>query len=283
MRFRAKGWGAIWLGVLAAFCACVARDGTARQVPINDNDKDAPGLSEIVERLANAQQENHLEARSYTVLRNYELVNGKKPEGNSQVQAEVSYSPPGTKAYAIRAASGNGRGERVVRRVLEHEAEMASSWRDVALTAENYNFGLLGKETVDGHECFVLSLTPRRDRKDLIRGRAWIDAGNFNVRRIEGAPLKSPSWWVKRLEITMQFSQVMGMWLQTAFVAKAEVRFFGEQTLMAHDVRLHTGTAGVSGEQPAEAGTSSPQLNDAGTVPAMVGAGVLTMPWQELR
>ncbi len=133
-------------------------------------------MAEIVERLAHAQQENHQDARSYTVLRNYELVNGKKPESSSQVQAEVSYSPPGTKAYAIRATSGNGRGERVVRRVLEHEAEMASSWKEAALIEENYSFGLLGKETIDGHECFVLSLTPRRDRKDLIRGRAWIDA-----------------------------------------------------------------------------------------------------------
>ncbi len=64
------------------------------------------------------------------------------------------------------------------------------------------------------------------------------------MRRVEGAPLKTPSWWVKRLEITMQFSQVMGMWLQTAFIAKADVRFFGEQTLMAHDVQLRTGECG---------------------------------------
>lgn len=284
MKSRAKRGGAIWLGVLVAFCACFARDGAARQ--ITSNDEDAPTLAEIVARLAGAQQENHQGARSYTVLRNYELFSGKKQEGNSQVQAEVSYSPPGTKAFAIRATSGSGRGERVVRRVLEHEAEMASSWQDVALTEENYSFGLLGKETVDGHPCFVLSLTPRRDRKDLIRGRAWIDAENFNVRRIEGAPLKTPSWWVKRLEITMQFSQVMGMWLQTAFIAKADVRFFGEQTLTARDVRLHTGEIAVT--QPAAAETQSPQLspqlNDAGNVPAMVGAGVLlSMPWQRLR
>jgi len=281
VKSKAKGWGAIWLGVLVAFGACFERDGAATQIP--SNDKDASALAEIVERLAHAQQENHLAARSYTVLRNYELVNGKKQESSSQVQAEVSYSPPGTKEYAIRATSGNGRGERVVRRVLEHEAEMASSWREAALTEENYRFELLGKETIEGHDCFVLSLTPLRDSKDLIRGRAWIDAENFNVRRIEGAPLKPPSWWLKRLEITMQFSQVMGMWLQTAFIAKAEVRFLGEQTLTAHNVQLRTGEVpAISAEQHAT-GTQSWQLNGAGSSPAIVGAGVLAMPWHELR
>ncbi len=279
MTSGAKKWGAIWLVVLVAFCVCFAKHGAARQLP--SNDKVAPSLVEIVERLAQAQQQNHEAARSYTVVRNYELVNGSKPESSSQVQAEVSYSPPGTKEYAIRATTG-GRGERVVRRVLEHEAEMASSWRKVALLEENYHFALLGEETVAGHECFVLSLTPRSDYKDLIRGRAWIDAENFNVRRIEGAPLKTPSWWVKRLEITMQFSQVMGMWLQTAFVAKAEVRFFGEQTLTAQDVQLRTGELVGSATKSAE-GTQSWQLNGAGNSPAMVGAGVLSMPWHEVR
>jgi hypothetical protein len=167
--------------------------------------------------------------------------------------------------------------------VLEHEAEMAPSWREVALTEENYSFKLLGTETEEGHECFVLSLTPRSDRKDLIRGRAWIDAENFNVRRVEGAPLKTPSWWVKRVEITMQFSQVMGMWLQTAFIAKAEIRFFGEQTLLAHDVQLRTAEAVGSSAGPQADGTQSWQFNGAGSSPAIVGAGVLAMPWKELR
>jgi hypothetical protein len=279
VKLRVEKWGAVGLGVLVAFCACFDMDVVAQQIP--SNVKDAPALAEIVQRLARAQQENHLAARAYTVLRNYELVNGKKPESSSQVQAEVSYSPPGTKEYAIRATSGNGRGERVVRRVLEHEAEMASSWKEAALSEENYSFKLLGKETVEGHDCYVLSLTPRRDSNDLIRGQAWIDAGNFNVRRIEGAPLKAPSWWLKRLEITMQFSQVMGMWLQTAFIAKAEVRFLGEQTLTARDVQLRAGEmVGTSTGRP---GAEGWQLNGAGNSPAMVGAGVLAMPWHQLR
>ena len=49
-------------------------------------------------------------------------------------------------------------------------------------------------------------LTPRRDSKELVHGRAWIDAEKFNVRRVEGM-VKAPSWWLKRVEITMRFSR----------------------------------------------------------------------------
>lgn len=270
MKIGVKGQGAIWLGVLVAICVCVDQNGAAAQVP--SNDKNVPTLAEIVERLTQAQWENHQAARPYTVLRDYELVNGRKPESNAQVQAEISYSPPDTKEYAIR--SGSGMGERVVRRILEHETAMASSWQESALTEANYSFELLGKESVDGHDCYVLKLTPRRDSKELVRGRAWIDEEKFNVRRVEGT-VKAPSWWLKRVEITMRFSQVMGMWLQTAFVAKAEVRFFGEHTLTAQDVQFRANEVAdeTQGWQPAGVAGS----------PAMVGTGVLSMPWRRPR
>ena len=111
MKLRAKGQDAIWLVILVAFCTCVERGGAAAQVSPNENN--APTLAEIVERLAQAQWENHLAARSYTVLRNYELMNGKKPGNSSEVQAEVSYSPPGTKEYTF---------------ALPREAAAASGW-----------------------------------------------------------------------------------------------------------------------------------------------------------
>jgi len=278
VKLRAKGQDAIWLVILVAFCACVERSGAAAQV--SPNEQNTPTLAEIVERLAKVQWEDHLTARSYTVLRNYELI-GKKPENSSEVQAEVSYSPPGAKAYTIRSTSGSGSGERVVRRVLEHETRMAPSWKEAALTEENYKFELLGKEIVEGHDCFVLKLTPRGDNKNLVRGRAWVDAKSFNVRRIEGA-VQPPSWWLKHVEVTMQFSRVLGMWLQTAFIAKADVRFFGEHTLKEESVQIRTGDAAEVAAQTTEK-TPTPPLNGPALPPAMVGAGVLSMPWQAVR
>ena len=159
---------------------------------------------------------------------------------------------------------------------------MASSWKESALTEENYEFELLGKEMVDGHDCFVPKLTPSRDSRDLVRGQAWVDAKSFNVRRIEGA-IRPPSWWLKHVEVTMKFSQVMGMWLQTAFVAKADVRFLGEHTLTAENVQTSTGDAAEVATQSDTGKTLEPTLTGPASSPAMVGAGVLSMPWQSRR
>jgi hypothetical protein len=243
-----------------------------------------PGLAEIVRRLTEVQLLNRQSGHPYTVVREYELRSGKSSEP-SDVTAEISVLPSGAKEYNIRSTQGGGSGERVVRRLLDHETEMASAWRQAALSEENYRFQLLGRESVDGEDCFVLGLSPRRDSRDLIRGRAWIDSSSFNVRRIQGTPAKSPSWWVKRLDINLEFSQLLGMWLQTAFTARAEVRLFGEHTLMGRDVQIRAAEASapampqINGDQP----PNSPEPNALDTSPAMVGAGVLSMPWHSRR
>ena len=242
-----------------------------------------PSLPEIVDRLTAVQFQNHQVAHPYTVVRQYELLNRKSSEP-STVMAEVSVVPPGVKEYAIRSTQGGGPGERLVRRVLDHEVEIAPAWKQTALIEENYSFQLLGRENVDGHDCFVLGLSPRRDSKDLIRGRAWVDDASFNVLRIEGSPAKNPSWWVKHLDVTLQFSQVMGIWLQTALSARAEIRFFGEHIFRGRDVEMHT----ADGHSPvppvlasrwsAHAGapqqTSPPQARRS---PPIVGAGVISV------
>jgi len=251
-----------------------------------------PGLPEIVSRLTAVQLQNHQLGRAYTVVREYELLNRKQAQPSS-VTAEVSIVPPDSKQYTIRSTQGGGSGEHLVRRVLDHEVEIAPAWRETALTEENYNFQLLGRENVDGYDCIVLGLVPRRESRDLIRGRAWIDAASFNIRRLVGSPAKNPSWWVKRLEITLDFSPIMGIWMQTAFTAHAEVRLFGEHFFVGREVQVRTaeGIAGppdlAKANTAVEASTASrkqaatprrahpPKADQTST--AIIGAGVISL------
>ena len=70
-----------------------------------------------------------------------------------------------------------------------------------------------------------------------MRGQIWVDANTFRIRRIEGVPAKSPSFWLKNIHITLQFAQVGGMWVPVTFDAVATVRFFGEYTLAGLNIR----------------------------------------------
>ena len=132
-------------------------------------------------------------------------------------------------------------GEKVLRDVLDHETEKKDA-RETArkeFSQDNYSFSLAGSENLDGRKCFVLEMNPRHDDKDLLRGRVWVDAESFNIRRVEGNPMKNPSWWIRDLHILMSFSEVDGMWLRTFTQAVANVRFKGKYEMVARDLEYH--------------------------------------------
>lgn len=204
----------------------------------------APDLATIVRRMSQKQLEAHENQWAYEVTREYRFFEGAlKPIPDSQVIADVTYFPPATKEFSIRNATGSTRGQRVVRKVLEHEAQMASNWRESAILEDNYSFSYMGEEALNGRRCFVLGLEPRRSAKELIKGRAWVDAKDYLVRQIQGEPARSPSFWIKKLSLTLLFTEVEGMWLQTDVHADAEVRIFGRNMLSEHDLNYRVNNA----------------------------------------
>jgi hypothetical protein len=79
-------------------------------------------------------------------------------------------------------------------------------------------------------------MNPRREEKDLLRGKIWVDAQNYNIHRIEGSPVKSPSWWIHDIQILISFAEVDGMWLRTFTHAVANVRFKGKYVMESRDL-----------------------------------------------
>jgi len=220
-----------------------------------------PDLGTIVQRMTQAQADSHNNIRAYQVTREYRFYEGEvKPTADSNVIADVTYYPPDSKEYAIRTASGGGRGQHVVKKVLEHETQMVGRWEDTAMIDQNYKFALLGEETLNGRRCFILGVEPRRNVKELIKGRAWVDAEDFRIHQVQGEPAKSPSFWIKKLNLTLVFSEVEGMWLQTSVHASADVRMFGKNTLSERDLKYRVSNA-VAAKKPVR--RSTPQSNTA--------------------
>ena len=214
----------LWLVCLAAVSAA------CQTVPSNNT----PDLNTVVERMMAAQQRNRLQAHPFTVKRDYQLLD-KSQDQKAQVVANINFMPPDQKQYRIESSHG-GMGEKILRDVLEKETEAPKNPDSKELSTQNYQFQLLGTQLLDGQLCYVLSLTPRRDDKDLIRGQIWVDADSYNVRRLAGNPAKNPSWWIRDLYILMSFAEVDGMWLRTFTHAVANVRFKGRYEMVARDI-----------------------------------------------
>jgi Outer membrane lipoprotein-sorting protein len=195
-----------------------------------------PNVSNIVEAMLRALQENKARVKPFTVRRGYLLLD-KQEQQKAQVVANISVLPPDFKEYQIESSSG-GMGEKVLRDILSKETEQPQP-KDAErqeLSRNNYEFKLLSEEYVDGQRCYLLSLNPRREEKDLLRGKIWVDAETYNIRRIEGSPVKSPSWWIHDLTILMSFAEVDGMWLRTSTHAVANIRFKGKYVMESRDL-----------------------------------------------
>lgn len=228
----------------------------------------SPDLETIVDRVERAQAENRSRFRPYVVTREYRLFNKEGERPSSEVTADITFQPPDQKQYRIRQSRGSGSGEKVVRRVLEREAEMAREPAQIAISRDNYDFALLRTEQLAGAPVYVLEIRPKRADKSLLKGLAYVDANNFLIRRLVGHPAKNPSWLIKDLELTLTFGRVQGMWMQTGSQAVATVRFVGKHIFTSQDVSLRTAEQVAELQRPAA-------KRRARAAAAGLGAGVL--------
>lgn len=196
-----------------------------------------PDLNTILSRMEQAQAESHLRMSPYSVTREYKFFGDDQQHAKSQVLAKVDFAPPNQKNYTIEKSSGSGQGEKITRKVLDHEKQMAKGdSTSGALSRENYDFEYLRCELMNGRRVYVLQLLPKRNEKNLIKGLAWVDAETFHPLKVEGEPMKSPSWWVKSVKYSFTFGRVADMWLQTGMQADANVRLLGRHTMIARDI-----------------------------------------------
>ena len=186
--------------------------------------------------MAQAALQNQTHLRPYTVTREYELFGQKREKTRSRVIATVTFLPPDSKNYRIQETNGSVIGETMVRRVLERESALAKDGGASSISQDNYDFQLLREELANGRRCFVLQLFPKRKDNSLLRGTIWVDADTYLIRRTEGEPQKSPSWWLRDVHIAFLYADVGGMWLPTSSEFTAKVRLLGLSTMRTHDL-----------------------------------------------
>ncbi|HKD85411.1 MAG TPA: outer membrane lipoprotein-sorting protein [Terriglobales bacterium] len=207
-------------------------------------------LDQILNRMQQSETESRQQSVAYRVTREYQLAPAGAQQPSSEVVAEINFLPPSAKDYSIVKSEGNDRGAGIVRKVLDHEKEMAGRSEQVEITPRNYDFKLLGRDVLDGHDCYRLELSPKRNAMELVKGQAWVDADSFAIRKIEGTTAKSPSFWIKDLKVTINYGQVEGVWLQTSTQATADVRFAGPHVLTSRELDVRRATFDAQNHPP---------------------------------
>jgi len=206
-----------------------------------------PTVETIIARMAQARIENQSRFRPYVVTRGYTLFGQERQKSKSAVMADVTFVPPDRKQYAIQESSGSGLGEMLVRRMLAGEADITKNSGSTDFSMQNYDFRFVRQEDVEGELCYMLELLPKRKDRNLVRGNVWVDVKTYLLRRTEGQPAKSPSWWLRDVRMSFSYGEVSGMWLQTSSEATATVRLLGQHTMVMRDMKYTLGELVVAG------------------------------------
>ena len=102
---------------------------------------------------------------------------------------------------------------RAIEPALESEKEVndVTTRYQVMLTADNYELKVEpARDSLNGRDCFVLDLKPRRKSPYLLNGKAWVDAKTYRLVRIRGTQSKSSSLLAGSPLITREFADVSG-------------------------------------------------------------------------
>ena len=205
------------------------------QIVAAQQTSERPDLALLVQHISRAQAQNHSRTLPYTVTRDYKVFGTNAERPRTEVVAKVNFLPPNMKTYDIDQSTG-GMGEKIIRRILDHEVDAARDPREMMVNEQNYRFDYDGEESVDNLPCYRLTVAPKHDRKDLLNATIWVDRNSYRIVRMEGEPAKSPSFWVKDVHLVLDFGEVAGMWMQTEIHALAHLRFGGEYKIVSQDL-----------------------------------------------
>lgn len=172
-------------------------------------------------------QEVALEGRSE--LRTYRAGNSRLGIW-ATVRVRFDHGVGGRKAFSVLQEQGsNIIVNRVILPLLAAEVEGGGQGTRTAIHRRNYQFRLTGLDAKA--ESYVFEARPVSPGRLQFRGHVWVDGRTFAIRRVEGEPAHSPSFWVKRTKFTREYRENRGYWFPTRLHSEAELRIFGISTL----------------------------------------------------
>ena len=195
-----------------------------------------PNLNSILDSMERTGEQNPALSQPHGSTREYKVFRGDDSKPMSDVTTQITFTPPNVKTFKITDAQGSATGKKIVSAILEQEVASAKEGHQRDISRANYNFVFLHEQNFGVVPEYVLHIIPKRKEKGLLLGDIWVDTKTYRVRQIIGVPLKTPSFWVKDLHITVQFAEVNQMWLPVSVDAIATVRFLGIYTLSGLDL-----------------------------------------------
>lgn len=165
---------------------------------------------------------------AYRGTRRLEAENGDRV---GWLEATTTYSTAAGFAYRVTGEGGTASiREKVLKAVLEAEREAIErgEMAKAALAPINYQFQPAG---VEHGGLASVTLSPRRKDRALVAGRMLLHPDDGALVELRGRLAKSPSFWIKSVDIVRKYERIDGAVVPVALESTAELRMLGRATL----------------------------------------------------
>jgi outer membrane lipoprotein-sorting protein len=205
-----------------------------------------PSAEDIVAKMMQFDAHRQSQLTGYTATRRYVAVNKKR---RAEMLVRVSCDSNGAKQFSVVSEQGSGAiRKHLFQKLLSEETEASrrGTRNSTRLTPANYDFQIVGQETLETGPAYVLEVSPRTPNKYLINGKIWVDANDYSIVRIEGQPARNPSFWVHNVHFVHTYQKVGQFWFASSTDTTSQIRIFGDSELTIQNVDYKLNSADKS-------------------------------------
>jgi hypothetical protein len=173
-----------------------------------------PDLSTVVHGVDSSVRNRIDHLAGYTVTEHYAVFRGHDESKQvADMVVKTTYRKESGKSFAIVSQSGSSfwRSE-VLDRLLDNEKRMSqpTNVESALINSSNYEMSLAqnSEQKLDGRDCVVLDIAPRRSSEFLFKGKLWVDAHDYAIIQLKGTAGKSAFFLASAAEVTRQYTEI---------------------------------------------------------------------------
>jgi outer membrane lipoprotein-sorting protein len=192
---------------------------------------DTASVVRLVDAAVKARIDN---VAGYTVTEHYAVYRSNDEiHPAAEMIVRTTYERNSGKSYMIVSQSGSTvMRNLVLTTILDNEKQMnrpgirESAW----ITSANYEMKLerIGTEPLDGRECLLLTLIPKRKAPYLFEGTLWVDSKDGSIVQLQGTASKNSSMVTAPTQVVRQYANIGGSSEATHVRAVSNSSIFGE-------------------------------------------------------
>ena len=180
-----------------------------------------PDLPTIIRGVDNSVKDRLDRLASYTVTEHYAVFRGNdESKPTAEMLVKTMYRKETGKNYEVLSQSGSPlwRNE-VLKTLLENEQRMSrpGNVETALINSSNYEMKLdmNASQMLNGRQCLVLDITPRRKSQYLFKGQLWVDAHDYAIVLLKGTAAKTAVFFANAAEVTRQYAEVENLPMAT--------------------------------------------------------------------